>query len=153
MAGTARAWASDARRVLLSRDHRAGILLASAAVLAGHLSTFVVAARTVGATAPLPRLAPLLVLALMAMALPLNVGGWGPREAVTTGAFAAAGLSGAQGLTTAVVYGVLVLVAGLPGAAVLVGQGITGTRAPRRRRSVPGPTAGRGPRVAPGLAP
>jgi glycosyltransferase 2 family protein len=35
--------------------------------------------------------------------------------------FAAAGLGAAQGVATAVVYGVMVLVASLPGALVLVG--------------------------------
>ncbi len=53
------------------------------------------------------------------MVLP-SVGGWGPREGVTAWAFGAAGLGASQGVTTAVVYGVMVLVATLPGAAVLV---------------------------------
>jgi glycosyltransferase 2 family protein len=55
----------------------------------------------------------------MGMALP-SVGGWGPREGVTAWAFGAAGLGAQRGVTTAVVYGVLVFVACLPGAAVLV---------------------------------
>jgi hypothetical protein len=49
-------------------------------VLAGHLATFVVAARAAGSHASLLRLAPLMLLALLAMSLPVNVGGWGPRE-------------------------------------------------------------------------
>jgi len=65
-------------------------------------------------------LLPLLVLGLLAMALPLNIGGWGPREGVTAVAFGATGLGAAQGLTTAVVYGVLSLIACLPGAMVLL---------------------------------
>ena len=56
---------------------------------------------------------------LLAAALP-NVGGWGPREGVTAWAFAAAGLGASLGVATAVVYGVMVFVASLPGAAVLV---------------------------------
>jgi len=55
----------------------------------------------------------------MAMTLP-SVAGWGPREGVTAWAFGAAGLGAQRGVTTAVVYGVMVLVATLPGAAVLV---------------------------------
>ena len=62
---------------------------------------------------------PLALLALLAAALP-NVGGWGPREGVTAWAFAAAGLGASLGVATAVVYGVMVLVASLPGAAVLL---------------------------------
>ncbi len=62
---------------------------------------------------------PLALLAMLAMVLP-SVGGWGPREGVTAWAFGAAGLGAEQGVATAVVYGVMVLVASLPGAAVLV---------------------------------
>jgi len=62
---------------------------------------------------------PLALLVLLAAALP-NVGGWGPREGVTAWAFAAAGLGASRGVATAVVYGVMVFAASLPGAAVLV---------------------------------
>jgi hypothetical protein len=61
-----------------------------------------------------------MMLTLLAMGVPVNVGGWGPREGVAALAFGAAGLSAAQGLTTAVVYGVLALVASLPGVVVLL---------------------------------
>jgi uncharacterized membrane protein YbhN (UPF0104 family) len=110
------------RKGLSTRGTWIGVVVATAAVLGGHLVTFLLAARTAGATAPLSLLAPLTLLALLAMALPLNVAGWGPREGVSAWAFAAAGLTAAQGVTTAVVYGVLVLVASLPGAAVLVAR-------------------------------
>jgi glycosyltransferase 2 family protein len=95
------------------------IAVVSALVVAGHAVTFVIAARTAGVTAPLSQLLPLALLVLMAAALP-NVGGWGPREGVTAWVFAAAGLGASLGVTTAVVYGVMVLVASLPGAAVLL---------------------------------
>ena len=64
---------------------------------------------------------PLALLVMLAAALP-NVGGWGPREGVTAWAFAAAGLGASRGVATAVVYGVMVFVASLPGAAVLVAR-------------------------------
>ncbi|PSK63420.1 hypothetical protein B0E53_04635 [Micromonospora sp. MH33] len=96
------------------------MVAASTVVVAGHLATFVVAARTAGADAPLSRLVPLTLLALLAMGLPTNVGGFGPREGVAAWAFAAAGLTAAQGVATGTVYGALVLVASLPGAAVLL---------------------------------
>ena len=68
---------------------------------------------------PPSELLPLALLVLLAAALP-NIGGWGPREGVTAWAFAAAGLGASLGVATAVVYGVMVFVASLPGAAVLV---------------------------------
>jgi uncharacterized membrane protein YbhN (UPF0104 family) len=119
----ARAWRTatrDVRRGLLNRRTAPGVLLASVAVLAGHVATFVVAALAAGADVPIARLAPLALLALLAMAVPLNVGGWGPREGVTAWAFGAAGLGASRGVATAVVYGVMVFAATLPGAAVLL---------------------------------
>jgi uncharacterized membrane protein YbhN (UPF0104 family) len=111
---------SDIRSGLLSRGTWFGVLLSSIVVAFGYLAMFVVAARTAGATAPLSRLVPLMLLALLAMMLPTSVGGFGPREGVAAWAFSAAGLTAAQGLATAVVYGALVVVASLPGAAVLL---------------------------------
>ena len=112
--------AADIRDGLLARRTWLGVVLASAVVVGGHLATFLVAARTAGSTAPLSRLVPLTLLALLAMGLPANAGGFGPREGVAAWAFGAAGLTAAQGVATAMVYGVLVLVSSLPGAAVLV---------------------------------
>ena len=92
VASAARTGVSEVRAGLLSRGNWPGIVLASTIVLVGHLATFVVAARVAGSSASLVRLAPLMLLALLAMSLPLNIGGWGPREAVTAWAFGAAGL-------------------------------------------------------------
>ena len=114
-----RAAARDLRDGLLARRAWPAIALASALVVAGHAATFLIAARTAGATAPPSQMLPLALLVLLAAALP-NVGGWGPREGVTAWAFAAAGLGASLGVATAVVYGVMVFVASLPGAAVLV---------------------------------
>ncbi|GGM08204.1 MULTISPECIES: lysylphosphatidylglycerol synthase domain-containing protein [Micromonospora] len=115
-----RASVADVRGGLLAGRTWPGVLVASVLAVAGHLATFLVAARTVGAEAPLSRLVPLILLALLAMGLPLNVAGFGPREGVAAWAFAAAGLSAAEGVATAMVYGALVLVSSLPGAAVLL---------------------------------
>lgn len=111
---------SDIRAGLLARRAWLGVLVASVVVVAGHLATFLVAARTAGADAPLSRLLPLTLLALLAMGLPANVAGFGPREGVAAWAFAAAGLTAGQGVAAGTVYGALVLVASLPGAAMLL---------------------------------
>ncbi len=137
LAAAVRTGLAEIRTGLLSRGNWPGITLASTIVLAGHLATFVVAARAAGSGASLLRLAPLMLLALLAMSLPLNVGGWGPREAVTAWAFGAAGLSAAQGLTTAVAYGVFAFVAALPGAIVIVVQALRRLQAARVRAAIP----------------
>lgn len=96
------------------------VVSSSGLALTGHLVVFLVAARAAGSPAPMPDLVAPTLLALLAMALPLSLAGWGPREGVAAWAFGAAGLGAAQGVTTAVAYGVLSLVACLPGAAVLI---------------------------------
>jgi glycosyltransferase 2 family protein len=113
-----RALAREVRALLAPRAWPA-IALASALVVVGHATTFVIAARTAGTGAPLSQLLPLTLLAMLAMVLP-SVAGWGPREGATAWAFAAAGLGAALGVATAVVYGAMVLVASLPGALLLV---------------------------------
>jgi uncharacterized membrane protein YbhN (UPF0104 family) len=114
-----RAAGAGVHKGLFARGAWLGVLATSAVAVAGHLATFVLAARTAGSTAPLALLVPLTLLALLAMAVPVNLAGWGPREGVAAWAFAAAGLTAAQGIATAVTYGVLVFAASLPGAAVL----------------------------------
>jgi len=150
VAGLRRRWAATLRddaRALLSRHVGRMAGPASVVVVAAHVATFVVAARTAGAPAGVVHLLPLAGLVLLAMSLPVSVAGWGPREGVAAWAFAAAGMTAAQGVAAATVYGVLVVIASLPGAAVLL-------LASRRRR--PAPVRGRGaarpvrPRLAAG---
>ncbi len=136
LAGAVRTGLAEIRTGLLARRNWPGITLASTVVLLGHLATFVVAARVAGSSASLLRLAPLMLLALLAMSLPLNIGGWGPREAVTAWAFGAAGLSATQGLTIAVVYGLFAFVAALPGAIVVLVRAVRRVRVASLARSV-----------------
>jgi glycosyltransferase 2 family protein len=117
--GTALVSRAHIRPGLLARRAWLGIAVASALVVGGHAATFLIAARTAGITAPVSQLLPLALLAMLAMVLP-SVGGWGPREGVTAWVFAAAGLGADRGVATAVVYGVMVFAAALPGAAFLL---------------------------------
>ncbi|MEU3646259.1 lysylphosphatidylglycerol synthase transmembrane domain-containing protein [Lentzea sp. NPDC034063] len=109
---------ADGIRLLSFRTWPAVIGL-SAATVAGYVAMFLVAARAAGSNATIAQLAPVVVLALLIMAIPVNIGGFGPREAFLAVAFGAAGLGAAQGFTTGIVYGVLALIAALPGAVVL----------------------------------
>jgi uncharacterized membrane protein YbhN (UPF0104 family) len=113
------ALASDVHDGLLARGAWRRIALLSALVVAGHALTFLIAARAAGTTAPPSRMVPIALFVIMAMVLP-NFGGWGPREGVAAWVFGAAGLGAGQGVATAVVYGVMVFVACLPGGVILV---------------------------------
>lgn len=96
------------------------VVLASSLAVAGHVLTFLIAARVAGSDASVAELLPLALLILLAMGVPLNVAGWGPREGMAAWAFGAAGLGATLGVTTAVVHGVMTFVACLPGAGVLL---------------------------------
>lgn len=113
---------ADVRAALLARTAWPQVLAASVIVVLGHALTFVIAARITGATVPPSQLFPVAMLVLGAMLLPLNVGGWGPREGVAAGLFAAAGWGAANGVSAATAFGVLALLATLPGLVVLLAR-------------------------------
>jgi uncharacterized membrane protein YbhN (UPF0104 family) len=119
------------------------VLLASVLAVVGHVATYLLAARAVGVSASTVTLLPLVMLVLVAAALPINLAGWGPREGMAAWVFGAAGLGVDQGVAAATAYGAIVLVASLPGLVVLL---VAGTRrAPRQSAvAVAGATAGGG---------
>jgi hypothetical protein len=127
LARAVRTAGSDLRAGLLNRRAWPRITGASLICVAGHATIFGIAAETTGTAASPARLLPLALLLLSAMAIPLTVGGWGPREGVAAWAFGAAGLGAAQGIAAATAYGVMTLAATLPGALVLAAE-----RLPRR---------------------
>ena len=122
----ARVLAEDARAV--GRAAVAGVGLSVVAV-AGYVGLFFVAAHAAQVGAPVRELVVVAATALLVMAVPLSVGGWGPREAYLVGAFGVLGYEAADGLRTSVVYGVLALVSAAPGFIVLaVRLGVPGQR-------------------------
>jgi uncharacterized membrane protein YbhN (UPF0104 family) len=104
------------------------IAAASLVVVAAHAATFVVACLAVGIQASPGDLVGLAMIALAAASLPINVGGWGVREAASAAAFGAIGLGAGAGLAASTAFGVLAIVAVLPGALVLIVDRIASTR-------------------------
>jgi len=95
------------------------LALSGVAVIA-HLVLFEVAMRVTGVdVAPLTAV-PMLLLVLLASSLPLSLAGWGPREGAAAWAFAASGLGATSGVTVAAVYGILSLLAALPGGVLVM---------------------------------
>ena len=110
----------DTRRLRNARVLPA-VVAASLLAQTAYVATGVLAGRAVGVTAPLTTLVPLVLVVLVAMAVPLGVAGWGPREGAAAWSFAAVGLGADAGVATAVAYGVIATVAALPGAVALAG--------------------------------
>jgi glycosyltransferase 2 family protein len=120
--------AVEGRDALLGPTAWPAVLLASLLVVGGHLATFLLAASAVGLRGSVQEALPLGLVVLLAAAIPLNVGGWGPREGVAAWVFASAGWGATAGAATATAFGVLTLAAVLPGAVVLLAD----RRRPRR---------------------
>jgi len=104
-------------------------VVASMVVCACHLATFAIAAAAVGAHVPPLRMLALGMVVLLAASIPVNLGGWGPREGAAGWAFAMAGFGAAAGISAATLYGVLAFVCFAPVA--LIAQS---TALVRRRR-------------------
>ncbi|GAA2039515.1 hypothetical protein GCM10009740_35360 [Terrabacter terrae] len=122
---------SGLRRALLSPRVWPAVVVLSVVAVAGHVGTFLLAARAAGVAAVPLQLVPLAFVVLLAAAVPVNLAGWGPREGAAAWVFGASGLGADRGVVVAAVYGALVVVASLPGAAVILHS--------RRRNRVPGP--------------
>lgn len=100
------------------------VMAASSLVIAGHVATFVVACVAVGVEASPQRLIAVALIAVLAGSIPLNIGGWGPREGAAAWAFATVGLGAATGIAASTAFGVLALIAVTPGAAVVAASAL-----------------------------
>jgi uncharacterized membrane protein YbhN (UPF0104 family) len=117
-------------RALLRPAVATRVALASALSAAGHVGVCLVAMAAVGVGAGSALMVAIALTVLVGSAIPLSVAGWGPREGVTAGVFALAGLGSSTGLTVSVVFGVLATVATLPGVAVLVADAVVRRQRP-----------------------
>jgi glycosyltransferase 2 family protein len=107
------------------------VVVASIVVVACHVVTFGVAVGAVGASVPPLRIAVIALVVLLAGSIPLNIGGWGPREGIAGWAFAVAGLGASTGVAASALFGVAAMIAVAPG---LV---LAATSAARRGRTPP----------------
>ena len=123
-----------ARRILAEPRASAAIASSSILVVASLAATFVVACLAVGVQATPRDLIALALIALSAAALPVNVAGWGPREAAAASAFGIVGLGADVGVAVSTAFGVLILISVLPGAVVLVVERIGAQRSVERIR-------------------
>ncbi|MEO5921568.1 MAG: lysylphosphatidylglycerol synthase domain-containing protein [Pseudolysinimonas sp.] len=116
-------------RRVFSDPRRTLVVGGSSVVVVGSLAaTFVVACLATGVQASIPDLVALALVALAAASLPLNIGGWGPREATAASAFALVGLGAEAGVAASTAFGVLSLIAVAPGAVVLLADRIAAAR-------------------------
>ena len=110
------------------------VLLASLLVVVGHVGMFLLACHAAGVHGTPEQLLPLALVVLLAAAIPLNVGGWGPREGAAAWIFAATEWGAGAGAAVATAFGVLTLVAVLPGPSSSSRAGGTCGRQPSGRQ-------------------
>lgn len=111
---------ADLHRSLLASSVWPKHLLGSLLVVISYALVFVCAARAIGVPLPVTTLLALVPPVLLAMLIPVSVAGWGVREGAAAFFWGLAGLPPAQGVAVSMAYGVLVLVAALPGAICLL---------------------------------
>ena len=129
----------DARRAFLPLPVLLVQLLTAILVTAANLAAYAAAARALGADIALVTLLPLIAPVLLVMMLPISVAGWGVREGAAALLWTASGLAVAEGVAIAVAFGLLFLLAALPGAFGLIGRRKT------EARPAPHPVRGRVP--------
>ncbi|MGH3366281.1 MAG: lysylphosphatidylglycerol synthase domain-containing protein [Nocardioidaceae bacterium] len=103
----------------LSLRDRVAVWAWSTLALASLLALTAVVAATVGIAGGAGEIAVLGLALLAGMAIPLNLGGWGPREAAGVFAAVLVGVTPAAGVAFAVGFGLLVPVSVLPGFLIL----------------------------------
>ena len=111
------------------------VVVASIIVVACHVVTFGVAVGAVGASVPPLRLAAIALVVLLAGSIPLNIGGWGPREGIAGWAFAVAGLGASTGVAASALFGILGMIAVAPGLVVAVTSNVRRVRTPAPGRA------------------
>ncbi len=131
LAGAFHAAAVEGRGVLLRPPTVRPVLITSLLVVGGHVGVFLLAARAAGVDGTPQQLLPLALIVLLAAGIPLNVGGWGPREGAAAWIFSATQWGAGAGAAVATAFGALTLVAVLPGAVLLLAD-----RRQSRRRAV-----------------
>ena len=98
------------------------VVVASIVIVAAHTAAFVVAGLAAAVGGEVGDLLLVALVVLAASAIPVSIGGWGPREAAAASAFAVIGLGAGAGLAVSTTFGVLAMAAVLPGAVVLLGD-------------------------------
>lgn len=86
---------------------------------------FIFAAWAIGAEITVGIAFILVPIILLAMLIPLTIGGWGIREATAATLFPIAGASQSEGLASSVAFGLLFLLVSLPGVLVALSRGQT----------------------------
>lgn len=108
----------DIQRGLLQRRIWGWQLGTSLLVVFSYALVMLCAARAIGVSLPASQLLALAPALLLAMLVPFTVAGWGVREGTAASVWVWVGLAPSQGVAVSLAYGLMVLLAALPGLVV-----------------------------------
>lgn len=106
--------------LLLVLQQRAELLVLAAISCGCLILSFYAAARATGAVLPATAWATLIPLVLVAMLIPLSIGGWGWREGAAAALFPLIGETASAGVAAGIAYGAAIWIAALPAAFILI---------------------------------
>lgn len=125
---------ADARRTFLPAPMALTQVGSAVLVVTANLAGYIAAVRALGLEIPLDLLLPLIAPVLLMMMLPISIAGWGVREGAAALLWSLAGLDPAEAVAAAIVFGLLFLLAALPGGLALAGGLMQQTRDRTTRR-------------------
>jgi len=126
LAGLARAF----RRAVTAPEVRLRQALLSLATALCNVLAFACAAAAVGIFLPPATALTLVPLILFTMLIPVTISGWGLREGAAAALLPLAGVGAAQGFAASIAFGLVLLVAAMPGAFVMGFGGVQGAMPP-----------------------
>jgi glycosyltransferase 2 family protein len=91
----------------------------SLGLVTSYIGVFALCGAAIGAPLPFLAVVGLVPLVLLAMLLPITVGGFGVREGAAAALWPIVGLSASAGIATGTLYGLLLIIGALPGVYVL----------------------------------
>jgi uncharacterized membrane protein YbhN (UPF0104 family) len=109
------------------------VTAASVIVIACHIATFSIATAAVGESVPVGRMLVLAFVVLLGASIPLNFGGWGPREGIAGWAFTLAGFGATAGVAASTLFGALTMISVAPGAVIMIVNAVGTRRAAARK--------------------
>lgn len=110
----------EGRAALLGAGAWRAQLPLNIAVAVCLISAFALAADAVGPALPATAWVTVVPLTLLALVLPISVGGWGLREGAAALLWPTVGLAPEAGVAAGLLYGLVMLISGLPGVATVL---------------------------------
>ena len=142
--------AHELRAALGSIRTAVQVTIASVIVIGCHVATFTIATAAVGERVPVGPMLTLALVVLLGAGVPVNIGGWGPREGIAGWAFALTGFGASAGVAASTLFGVLAIISIAPGAIVAA---VSAARRRGSKHAMPGTPHRTRPRESSGTPP